>query len=112
VPEIDVLRPDRKASATPLSSKFATQSVSEPNSARRMTSRGLRDGCGRDLPAPMSAARLSRPRPASRHLSRSMKSDTEAPEHGDWSESQTSVAPPKVYEAVEQGHGAHRAIWH
>jgi hypothetical protein len=42
VPEIDLSRPDRKASATPLSSKFATQSVSEPNSAGRMTSRGLR----------------------------------------------------------------------
>jgi hypothetical protein len=40
--EIDLSRPDRKASATPLSSKFATQSVSEPNSAGRMTSRGLR----------------------------------------------------------------------
>src|SRR5439155_3047895 len=63
----------------------------------------------RSIPAPMSAARLSRPRQASRHLSRSMKSDTEAPVHGDWSESQTSVAPPKVFEAVGQGHGAHRA---
>jgi hypothetical protein len=40
--EIDLSRPDRKASATLLSSKFATQSVSEPNSAGRMTSRGLR----------------------------------------------------------------------
>src|SRR5215468_6812540 len=40
----------------------------------------------RSIPAPMSAARLSRPRRASRHLSRSMKSNTEAPKHGDWSE--------------------------
>src|SRR5262245_19123901 len=53
----------------------------------------------RSIPAPMSAARLSRPRRASRHLSRSMKSDTEAPEHGDCSKSQTLVRDEDVCEA-------------
>jgi hypothetical protein len=38
VPEIDLSRPDRKASATPLSSKFATQSVSEPQQPRPFAS--------------------------------------------------------------------------
>src|SRR4029450_7369129 len=62
----------------------------------------------RATPAPVSAATVSRPRHPLRHPSISMRSDEEAPEHGDWFASQASN--PKVLEAVGRHFGVpHRS---
>jgi hypothetical protein len=57
----DLSRPDRKASATPLSSKFATQLVSEPNK------RVLRSRC--DLTNILDGTAMISPAAASHPLS-------------------------------------------